>query len=390
MTVGARRISVLELRSVRGRGGGPEKTILLGAERADRSQFDVTVCYIRDARDRVFGIGGRAAHLGSRYVEIMERNSLDPLIWPALRQLLRDRRVDIVHAHEYKTNLLALLLARADGIIPVSTAHGWSGHGPRERFCYYPIDRQLLRLFPITIAVSTEIRDVLVRAGVRPERVRVILNGIDQHQFHRNRSQESAVRRQLGLSLDDTVVGIVGSLEACKRVDLAIRSCGLLRARWPKLKLLIAGDGSLAPALRRLAARLLPDEAYRFLGHRDDVIALHHALDVFVLSSDHEGTPNTVLEAMALETPVVVTSAASAIIEDGVEGLVVPTGDEHALARAIERVLVEPDRTAARVARARACVETSLSFDARMASLDQVYRDVMRQHRGRMMSDAAA
>ena len=66
-------IRVLELRSVRGTGGGPEKTILLGAERADRTQVAVTVCYIRDARDAQFGIGARARQAGVDYVEVVEQ-----------------------------------------------------------------------------------------------------------------------------------------------------------------------------------------------------------------------------------------------------------------------------------------------------------------------------
>src|SRR6188472_4414588 len=97
-------IRVLELRSVRGTGGGPEKTILLGAARSDRSRYAVTVCYIRDLRDDVFHIDGRATELGVDYVEVRERHSFDWRIWPELRRLVRERRIDIVHSHDYKTN----------------------------------------------------------------------------------------------------------------------------------------------------------------------------------------------------------------------------------------------------------------------------------------------
>ena len=78
-----RPIRVLELRSVRGTGGGPEKTILLGAARSDPARVAVTVCYIRDARDQVFAIGERARALGVDYVEPVERGSFDPRILAA-------------------------------------------------------------------------------------------------------------------------------------------------------------------------------------------------------------------------------------------------------------------------------------------------------------------
>lgn len=384
------RIRVLELRSVRGTGGGPEKTILSGARLDDRSQFAITVCYIRDARDQVFSVGARAGRLGVDYVEVVERHSFDPRIWPALRTLVRERAIEIVHAHEYKTNLLALLLARTEGVIPLATAHGWSGHSWREQFVYYPVDKRLLRAFPITIAVSGRTRLELLRFGVPSDRVRLILNGVNHQEYRRDRSRESGIRRDLGVSHGDVVIGAVGCLEACKRFDLLVRACANLRPRWPRLRLFIAGDGSLSHDLRALAARLLPNGECQFLGHRPDVIALHHAFDAFVLSSDHEGTPNVLLEAMALETPVVTTAAGAEIIEDGVHGLVVPAGDLGALSQAIERTLVDRAQTDARVARARQRVETSLSFDSRMAAVENIYRELVSKHPSRTKRGVAA
>src|SRR5215813_8107252 len=118
----ARPIRVLELRSVRGTGGGPEKTILLGAARSDPARIAVTVCYIRDARDDVFSIDRRADGLPIDYVELRERNSTDWRVWPQLKQLVRERQIDIVHAHDYKTDLLVWLLGRGRHAIPLATA----------------------------------------------------------------------------------------------------------------------------------------------------------------------------------------------------------------------------------------------------------------------------
>ena len=368
---------ILELRSVRGTGGGPEKTILLGAERA-AARFPVTVCYIRDRRDTTFGIAERAARLGIDYVEIVERGSFDARIWGALRQLVRDRGIDIVHAHDYKTDLLALLLARAEGVIPVATAHGWTGHSLRERLLYYALDKQLLRAFPRAIAVSSEIRAELLRRGVRTDRVRTVLNGIDYRAFRRDRAVEPAVRRELGLAASDVVVGSVGRLEPQKRFDLLIRACAVLQRRWPQLRLVIAGDGSERTRLQTLAAGLLAAGTWQLCGHRGDVPRLHHALDLFVQSSDYEGTSNAVLEAMALETPVVATAAGGTaeMIEHGVHGLIVRCGDALELATAMSQTLLDAQPRAARVAAARQRVETTLSFDERVATVERIYADL--------------
>ena len=99
-----------------------------------------------------------------------------------------------MHAHEYKTDLLAWLLGKFESIVPLSTAHGWTGHTTRETSVYYPLDKRLLARFPRVIAVSGEIRSELIAQGARPDRVTTVLNGIDHRRFSRDRAQESKVR----------------------------------------------------------------------------------------------------------------------------------------------------------------------------------------------------
>src|SRR5262245_55053390 len=172
-----RPIRILELRTVRGPGGGPEKTILQGAARADPRRFAVTVCYLRNAQDTDFRIDEQAARLDIDYQEICEKSSWDPKIWSSLRRLVRDRHIDIIHSHEYKSDFLALLLGKLEPAIPLATVHGWTGHSRRERF-YYAVDKRLLRAFPCLIAVSHQIRQTLLTAGVHKDRIHTILNGI--------------------------------------------------------------------------------------------------------------------------------------------------------------------------------------------------------------------
>lgn len=372
-------IRVLELRSVRGTGGGPEKTILLGTARTDRSRFAITICYIRDARDTVFGIDDKASHLPVDYRELIERNSFDPGIWRQLKALVTEKRIDIVHAHEYKTDLLAWLLSQRGGPIALSTAHGWTGHSSRERRFYYPLDKYLLARFPKVIAVSSEIRQELVRYGARPERVVTVLNGIDHERFHRDPAKRPAIRQALGLSESDVVIGSVGRLEPQKRFDLLIETVAALRERFPSVTLIIAGAGSLEQALHDCVKQHGLGDRCLMLGHRDDVVDLHHAFDLYVQSSDYEGTPNSVLEAMALGTPVVATDVGGTaeLIRDGVDGLIVPPSNRAALIDAVSRFLLDPAAARAAATSARHRVETVLSFSNRMAAVERVYVELM-------------
>jgi len=374
----AARPRILELRSVFGTGGGPEKTILLGTARTDRSRYEITVCYIRDARDPIFSIGGRAAPLGVDYVEVVERSSFDVGIIPKLRRLIRDRRIDIIHAHDPKTNVLTLLLAKLEGAIPLTTAHGYTGNSPRELRVYYPLDKRLMRYFPIAIAVSEDLRETAIAHGAKPERVRTITNGIDASLFRRDRSREAAIRAALGVRPDEVVIGSVGRAARQKRFDLLLRAFAEASKTRPGLRLLIAGDGEERAALERLAEELGVGRAC-LLGHRSDIADLHHAFDIFVQSSDYEGTPNAVLEAMAFETPVVATTAGGTaqLVEDGVHGLLLAPGDERALARRILEAVGDPEGRARRAAAARRRVEGDLSFDTRMRRVEAIYDELM-------------
>ncbi|OLC50436.1 MAG: hypothetical protein AUH43_05010 [Acidobacteria bacterium 13_1_40CM_65_14] len=371
-------IRVLELRSVRGTGGGPEKTILHGAARANRDRVAVTVCYLRDARDTVFEVGARASAMAVDYVEVRERHSFDRAIWPALVSIVRQRRIDIVHAHDYKTDLLALGLARATGATPLSTVHGWIYDSWKERRIYYPADKQLLRWFPRVIAVSGDICATLVKSGVQAGRITTLLNGIDPAQFQRAHGDVAAARRQLGIEPWEIAIGAVGRLEPVKRFDVLLEAVARLQQKSRVIKLFIVGDGSLRDMLIAKATGLAI-EGCQFLGHRTDVTRLHHAFDVFVQSSDSEGTPNAVLEAMALETPVVATDAGGTrdIVRHGIHGLIVPCGDAAALAHAVEQTLTDRHATMARVAAARARIERELSFEHRTRTLEAVYEELV-------------
>ena len=373
-----RTIRVLELRSVRGTGGGPEKTILFGAARA-AADIDVLVCYIRDQRDTTFSLGQRAAQIGVNYVEVDERHSIDPKVIPQLAQLIKDRGINLVHAHEYKTDLLALWLARRTGVVPLATAHGWTGQSPRERFVYYPVDKFLLARYPRVIAVSTDIKNQLVRFGAKAERVSVILNSIDPDAFKRSAERRAAVRLALGCADSEFLIGAVGRVEQQKRFDLLLEAMApLLKAR-PHLRLAIAGDGSLLASLRAQAASMNLGRQCLLLGHRQDIADLHQAFDLFVQSSEYEGTPNAVLEAMAMETPLVATDVGGTaeLAFDGIHGLLVPCRDVPALRDAITRALEDPDATHRRAVAARRRIEDDLSFDARTRKLEDIYRELV-------------
>ena len=376
-----RPIRVLELRSAVGAGGGPDKTIIAGAAASDPRRYAVTVCYLQDLRDNRFSVAERAQAAGVDFIAVEEQHSFDLAVWPALLRIVRERQIDIVHSHDYKTDLLALALARRTGIIPLATVHNWCGRSLRERLFYYPADKRLMRFFPIVIAVSSPIRVELERMGVPRSRIRTLPNGVDAGAFRRDCAVAEEARLTLGASPGDFVIGAVGRLEAEKRYDLLIEAAGELHDWGRAVRVVIIGEGSERPRLEALAAErgFGSADRCRLPGHRTDVSRVCQGFDVFVQSSDDEGTSNALLEAMALEVPIVATAVGgtSDLVTDGIHARLVPPGDEAALAEAIEYTMIDRDATTARVRRARARVEGPLSFAARNRSLEEIYEELV-------------
>src|SRR5262249_44394357 len=146
----------------------------------------------------------------------------------------------------------------------------------------------------------------------------------------------------------------------------------------PNLVLVIVGDGSMKDSLASQILRLGLGDSCRLLGQRTDIADLHHAFDLYVQSSDYEGTPNTVLEAMALETPVVATDVGGTaeLIRDAVDGVLCRAGDVNALVEAVAVALADRAKASRMAASARRRVETTLSFDARMKAVEAIYSEV--------------
>jgi glycosyltransferase involved in cell wall biosynthesis len=376
----SRPIRILELRTVRGAGGGPEKTILQGAARADPNRFAVTVCYLRDGHDEAFHIDSQASQLKIDYREIRERFSWDPKIWFSLRRLARYQNFDLIHSHEYKSDMLALLLAKSQGAVPLATVHGWTGSSRREKL-YYAFDKLILKWFPKLIAVSDQIRQTLLNAGVKEDRIQTVLNGIDPYKFHRDKSRQKTLRASMNIGNHETAIGAVGRLEPQKRFDILLLAFAQVRSTRPHLRLFIVGEGCERVRLEHTITGLGLKNSCKLLGHRTDIVDLHHAFDLFVQSSDYEGTSNAVLEAMAMETPIVATDVGGTkeLIQHGVHGLLTPPGDLDALARAIEESLNEPNAMAERCLAARNRVEQELSFDQRMKTVETIYEQLVQE-----------
>jgi len=219
--------------------------------------------------------------------------------------------------------------------------------------------RLVFGLMDRVIVNAAEIRDALAtRSWIDAARVRVVHNGVDLDRL-RPGGDRRAFRTALGVPADAPLVLAVGNLTPQKDHDLLARAAArVLRSR-PAARFAVAGEGFLRPALEARIAALGLRERFLLPGFVHDIPSALAAADLFALSSDNEGMPWAVLEALACGLPVVATDVPGtrACVEEGENGLIVPPCDEAALAAAIDALLAEPAARARMGARSRALAE---------------------------------
>ena len=375
-------VRLLELRNTYKWGGGPDKTILLSAERHDRARVDVVIAYVRDVRDHEFTIGDNARARGLTFYEIEERAKLDLRVLRALKEIVIRHDINIIHAHDYKSNLFAYLLKwlLPKRVAVMSTAHAWVMVGLKGEI-YRRLDLSLMRRFDHLIAVSHATKDEMVNAGVPCDLISVIHNGIDTDAWAPNQAFGS-LRDELNLGQAFPVIGYVGRIMPEKDLQTWLRAAALVAKQYPQARFVLVGegkDGVTLGQLKQLAAELgIADHTY-FPGYRSDLLPIYAAFDLFVLTSRREGLPNSILEAMAMGLPVVTTDVAGAkeLVVNGETGFVVPQQDGDRSAYAILSIVGDDHRRLCMGRAGRQRVEREFSFSHRIRRIEDLYEQIL-------------
>jgi len=369
---------VLDARVVTGAGGGPDKTILNSPRFLEPLGYRMVCAYMHPPGDPGFEVlRQKAAKYGAPLVSIPDRGAWDWRVVTETLAVCKRERVTVWHGHDYKTNALGILLKRFWPMRLVTTVHGWVQHTRRTPL-YYRIDQLCLPRYERVICVSDDLLESCRAAGVPAKNCVLLENGIDTLEYTRSRTATEA-KAALGLPTTGFVVGAVGRLSGEKGFDVLIRSVHRLVARGLDVRLVIVGEGGERSALEGLVRELHLGDRVRLAGWQADVRGHFEAMDVFALSSLREGLPNVVLEAMALEVPVVSTRVAGIprLVQDGRNGFLVNADDLDGLTTALAGVLKNPALSAVFRAAGRRTVETRYSFATRMQRLGRLYDELL-------------
>jgi glycosyltransferase involved in cell wall biosynthesis len=374
---------ILDARVVRGAGGGPDKTILKSPRFLLPAGYRMLCAYMHAPDDAGFAhLFARAARWEAPLRSVPDRGPLDFRVVTRLLDLCRRERVAVWHGHDYKSNLLGLLLRRLWPMRLVTTVHGWVDHTGRTPL-YYWVDRLCLPRYEHVLCVSPDLHQQCLAAGVPAGRCMLLENGIDVDEFARRRSPAEA-KRDAGHDPGRLLIGAVGRLSAEKGFDVLLRAVARLVREGLDVELVVLGEGQERSALGSLAAELGLHERVRLAGYVGDPRPLYEAMDVFALSSLREGLPNVLLEALSMEVPAVATRIAGVprLLRDGDNGLLVEPGSVEGLAAALGRLLRDAGLRRRLAQAGRATVARDYSFAARMTKLADLYDSLLGRRPG--------
>ncbi len=357
--------------------GGAEKQMALLVSHLNRQQFSPHVLVLTadgPLHDSLRATGVPVEIIGKRW-------KFDPGAWMRLRRKLRSIAPDIVHTWLFAGNAYGRTAARSAGV-PVVVA-GERCVDPWKRWWHYAIDRRLARSTARIVTNTSAVVDFYARHGLPQDKFSVIPNAVEIPETER--LERAECWKRLGIPPRGKLVLAVGRLWQQKGYKDLIWAADMLRSAYSDMWFVIVGEGPDLATLQRFRDSISAADSVRFVGHREDALALISTCDVLWNGSLYEGQSNTILEAMALGKPVIASDIPGnrdLVIHEHT-GYLYPLGDIQTLCRYTLKLLESPESADRLGQAAQQRVRTEFSVQRMVASHEHLYWELVApQHRG--------
>ena len=344
---------------------GAERWILALAKHLPRDQVRCDLAVTLETNSRDLELVKKYRQDYGEAFEIPMNSRFDIGVIRKLASLIKDRSIDIIHTHGYKSDILGVIAARKTGIKCIVTPHGFENtKDPKLRFFIW-LGCKSMSFADRVVPLSPQLLADLKKTGVKKEKLVYIQNGVDLSEVDAQRRSENALKNVDG----EKRVGFVGQMISRKNIFDILDIFDSLAAKHKDIRLILVGDGEQRNELERYAKKLDGHSRISFLGFRDDRLELLQSFDLFVMTSTLEGIPRCLMEACAMGVPVAAYNipGIDQLIAHDKTGLLAPPGDKATLAQYWEKLLFD-SQTAARLAsNAREYVHAHYSAQ-RMAS----------------------
>jgi len=319
--------------------GGTEQVIRQLVTHVNPERFNASIICI----DGYIGAIGEQLQSSSVKIHCVNRKrGFDTKLIQRIRKILIQDGIRLIHCHQYTPYIFGLFASFGTGARVIFTEHG-RFYPDTYRFKRILLNPFLSRLTPEVTAISKATKDALTRYEFfPPHKIKVVYNGILPVTIdHQKRVK---LREELNIENKARIIGTVSRLDSIKNQKMMIAAFHKVQQQYPKVRLLIIGDGPIRHELEVQAKTLEIQEKVLFTGFKKNPLSYMSIMEIFLLSSFSEGTSMTLLEAMSLSLPCVVTDVGgnSEVVKDQHTGLVTPSDNMEAFANSIISLLDDP------------------------------------------------
>jgi glycosyltransferase involved in cell wall biosynthesis len=359
--------------------GGPEKQIVEHLKRLNSGCYQGTLSSFLEGGTPNETLE-QAEIAGLRNFGIPMSSRFDIRALWKLIQLLRHEKIDLLCTHGYKSTVMGWWAGRRVGIPVVAFSRGYTVENPKVAF-YEWLDRRFLKRVSGIIFVSEGQRKRLESLGIRGRRNWVVRNAVaaDSSKDSLSKDLRKQVLERLRIPGAVEMVVSAGRLSPEKGHRFLVEAIGMLRGSGNNAHFVFCGEGPCQKELETRSKELGISEKCHFVGFRRDLKEIFQAMDLLVLPSLTEGLPNVVLEAFACAKPVIATNVGGVpeIVEDGINGILVPPERSDLLAEALKNFLAAPEKRRMMGEAGYRKVKSEFTFESQTKKLESIYLEVL-------------
>jgi glycosyltransferase involved in cell wall biosynthesis len=361
---------------------GPGKTILETASRIDQSRFKLSVgLFLRSHEDSNY-YREMLESRGIEVIPIVAKSQFSIEMMKTMIGIIRDNNFDIIHAHDYKTDILTTLISRSIQIPTMTTAHGWITNTTKSKL-YTFVGKNCFRFFDKVIAVSPKIQKTISSFGVRADRLELIYNAIVAENYIRDNYAPGYLRQRFDIPAHYKIIGNVGRISPEKGQKDFVRAAAKLLQRREDLAFILIGNGPDAEEVKSLADELKIGKSVFFTGHEEEIRPVYRDLDLFALTSYTEGFPNVVLESLCMDIPVLATDVGGTadIVSNLETGMLVEAGKVEQIVEGLSYLLDNPEHATKMVDNGKQKIMANYEFAIRVQKIEALYESMVSKNR---------
>ena len=334
------RIKVLQLGSPTGLYGA-ERWILALIKHLDPTKIESIVGVIKDDPTQIAPLCTEAGKCGVKTHFFEAHGQVNFGVIGQIKRFILQNRIDILHTHFYKTDIIGFLASRFTPCKIISTPHGWSKKMDFKLWCYEYLDRLIFPFLDSVAPLSEDLYKPLTKLPGLARKLQFIRNGVDLSEI----SGSDAVHQDLREKKNNGkfILGYIGQLIPRKGLDTLFHALGKVKKLdW---ELYLVGDGQQRQEIKDLSMQLGISDRIHFMGFRQDRLNFLRGFDMFVLPSRLEGIPRCLMEAMGAGVPVIASNipGCNDLIENNATGLLFEVENSTMLANAIEKMANAPE-----------------------------------------------